>query len=52
MLQGRGGRKEAEWVGTDLLGHRYNLEPALVLGGQGETKKKGRPLLIDRRQVP
>lgn len=40
MLQGRGGRKEAEWVDTDLLGHRYNLEPALVLGGQGETKKK------------
>lgn len=52
VLQGRGGHKQAEWVRADLLSHRYNLEPTSMLGGQGETEEKGRPLQIDRQQVP
>lgn len=40
VLQGRGGHKQAGWVGVSLLAHRDSLERAPVLGGQGASVKK------------
>lgn len=47
VLQGRGGHKQAGWVGVGLLAHRDSLERAPSTWRAGrECEEKGRPLQI------